>query len=208
MYKIIKDNHRVRVMLDTKGGVYHKIFKPNLRERLRYFSGLADYPGQHFARMAEILQAKGVATPRVRAVEPYLVVTEDIGGTSLREALLKADAEEIKNLLNLYTELLAKLFQAGIFFADFHYNNFMIKGTTLYALDLDNYRVGPLASWRSRRLLRKIGKKHAQSFAQKLLRRASRKGDEATIALIAEYASAENVLALLQAKLRTTHQAR
>jgi RIO-like serine/threonine protein kinase len=208
MYKIIKDNHRVRVVFDAEGGVYHKVFKPTLRERLRYFSGLADYPGQHFARMAEILQAKGVATPRIRTAEHYLVVTEDIGGTSLREALLKADAEEMKTLLDLYTGLLAKLFQAGIFFADFHYNNFMIKGTTLYALDLDNYRVGPLASWRSRRLLRNIGKKHAPSFAKKLQRRASRKCDEATIALIAEHASAENILALLQTKLRTTDHAR
>jgi hypothetical protein len=201
MSSLVKSKPSGEVYYNDVLKVYEKTFTPTLTDRLKYLSGLSPYPGEHFAHIAKRLQTVGVITPTIISTSRYSVKTLDVGGEDLLTKLLQADPNEIDFWLDQYTTAIAKTLQAGIFFADFHFRNYLVRDHDLYALDLDNYRDDMFSGWRIRRLIAQLDRQTVPFFTGKLIRRAERSADTACADRVRSAVSSEKICAQIRSKI-------
>lgn len=205
MFKVIKAKQGREIQYNESTGVYRKTFPGGPGARLRHMIGFSRPPGEHFAHMARLLQSLGIQTPEIVGYSPYVVETINVGGECLLDRLLKSDLGEIDFWLEQYTTAIARTLGSGIFFADFHFRNYLAKDTKLYALDLDNYRDGPFAAWRARRLLHRMDRKILPLIVGKLWRRAERSGDQDCAQRIKKAVTVERISDLIRKKAAAFH---
>jgi predicted unusual protein kinase regulating ubiquinone biosynthesis (AarF/ABC1/UbiB family) len=158
-------------------------------------------PGRHFFEVAKRLHGLGIKVPEIIKYSDCAVTTRYIDGITLKEAFLKSDAQRISQLLDQYTSVLAKIFDDNIYFADFHFKNFIVEGHTLIACDLDDYRTGMLAKWKIKRLLRQLHQKQLPTVVEKLYKFVDRRGDKKSQAMIKKLITTRSACILIKAKL-------
>ncbi|MFK4785492.1 hypothetical protein [Fusobacterium sp. MFO224] len=167
--KIIKNDKRSRVFYNTKSKEYIKYFCPKFSKRLKYFLGFGKYPGHNFKYISEILNSIGIKTVEIISFDKYKVVTEELEGISLKEALEKSNKEKSKIYLEKYIGVINKLIKNEIYFADYNSDNFYIFEDEIYALDLEDYRKDCLFCFRKKNMLDKMEEK-IKSIPKKCLK--------------------------------------
>lgn len=198
---LIKRTRRVMVEYDPLEKTYIKHFYPSLPDRVKYLVGLREYPGLNFRRIATRLHLLGVAVPQVVEASRFSVSTKALEGRSLMEALLTDQEDDLLRLMTLYADILAATFQAGIFFGDAHFRNYMVCAGRLYALDLDNYRCDFLSGWLARRMMRPVLRKQLPLYVAKLHRRALKTQKPEVIGAVNRCVRAESIDQLLETRL-------
>jgi hypothetical protein len=180
--------------------IYGKTFTPGLTTRLKHLSRLSPYPGEHFAQIATRLKDAGVKIPAIPSASRYSVETLEVSGENLLARLLQTDPKESNFWLDRYTTAIAKTLQAGIFFADFHFRNYLVRDHDLSALDLDNYRDDMFSGWRIRRLIAQLDRQTVPFFTGKLIRRAERSADTACADRVRSAVSSEKICTQIKSK--------
>lgn len=122
-------------MHDPDENIYIKEFHPKLSFRLKFFLRLRKYPGKNFQYIADKLNDINIKTPKIIEASNYKVVTKEIDGELLKDAIKKDHS-----LVKPYLDLIAKVIENNIYFGDFNTGNFIVKSGRIYALDLEDYR--------------------------------------------------------------------
>lgn len=153
------ETRKVEYFPDKKS--YLKTFKPKLKNRLKFWIGIRKYPGENFKYISEELGKIGVSSAKVKSFGKYFVETEEIEGMTLEKFLLCYSEDEKEKVISQFVNYAIKIINAGIYFGDFKYRNFMVDNNQkLIAIDLEDYKKekfnsnGPSAS--IRRLKRDI----------------------------------------------------
>jgi hypothetical protein len=128
------------------------------------------------------------------------VKTLNVSSEYLLAGLVQPKPNETDFWLDRYTTAIAKTLQAGIFFADFHFRNYLVRDHDLYALDLDNYRDDMFSGWRIRRLIAQLDRQTVPFFTGKLIRRAERSADTACADRVRSAVSSEKICAQIRSK--------
>jgi len=200
---LIKHTRRVRVEHDQQENTYTKYFYPSSSDRAKYLLGLREYPGLNFRRIAARLRHLDVAVPEVLAASRFSVSTQALDGCSLMEKMLTDNEEDLLRYTKMYSDLLATIFDAGIFFGDAHFRNYIVCSGRLYALDLDNYRGNFLSEWWTRRMALPTLKKQLPVYVEKLRRRALKTRNPAIVTAVSRHVSVKSIHRLLEARLET-----
>ncbi|MFA9396448.1 MAG: hypothetical protein ACERJ1_17330 [Halodesulfovibrio sp.] len=153
---------------DEEKKQYIKIFTPKMELKLKYWTGLRQYPGLNFAHIAKRLQAIGLRTPLVTAAEKYRVTTQAIEAPTLEKYLKDTNDPTIKPRL---IELIASILNSGIVFFDFHYGNFLYKDEEIYVIDLEGYSDSIFVSRGRSGVLYRIEKHLGLQFRQEVEKR-------------------------------------
>jgi hypothetical protein len=193
MEAVIKKTDETLVYYDAHREVYRKVFRPAFRRQLKFSLGIERYPGHHYSHIAGLLNTAGILTPTVVECSRFSVTTEAVEGKALFEELLTPDRLRVQTLLNKYTDIIAAIVVSQLFFADFHFKNFLVNGGNIYALDLDNYKTGGFSAWRLRRLLKNSGYRRVCHFVSRLTDEARRRGNQAIIHNLATTAQPEAI---------------
>ncbi|MGL6167884.1 MAG: hypothetical protein ACRC0Y_06335 [Fusobacteriaceae bacterium] len=134
---------------------YLKTFKPKLKDKFKFWFRIRRYPGENFKYISEELTKIGVNSVKVKTFGKYFVDTEEIDGTTLENFLLCCSDDEKHKIILQFIDYVIRIINAGIYFGDFHYKNFMVdKNQMLIAIDLEGYKKekinssGPTASMR------------------------------------------------------------
>lgn len=156
---IIKNDKRSKVLYNSKSKTYIKCFYPKFKKKIKLFFRIGKYPGYNFKYISEKLNSIGVKTVEVIEYGKYKVITKELDGVSLKEALENSNKEKSKIYLEKYIELIKKLFENKIYFADYNSNNFYIFNDEIYALDLEDYRKDGLFIFQKKNMLDKMEEK-------------------------------------------------
>lgn len=161
--KVVVDKEkptRRKVFYDYTEDAYIKVIHIKKLKKILCFLGLRNYPGINFKKVSDKLIENGIKTPEIIYVSKYVVVTKNIKGTHMSQALLEVEINDIEELINQYIKIIALIIRKGIFFPDTHFNNFMVKEGIVYPIDLDAYKLGKFYVIKKKKLINLI--KHRQ----------------------------------------------
>ena len=157
--KIIKNDKRSKVMYDSLQKQYIKEFTPKTTKKIKYFLKLDRYPGYNFRYISNLLESLNIKTPEIINFSKYEVITKKIEGKSLEEILKESSKEETKLYIEKYVDLIRKLIENKIYFADYSCDNFYIHNGEIYALDLEDYRKDFLFNIRKKKMFKVMEEK-------------------------------------------------
>ncbi|MCP1313297.1 MULTISPECIES: hypothetical protein [unclassified Halomonas] len=146
--QLIQTGKYSRVHFDAARDLFIKTFQPKRFDRLRYLLRIRPYPGRNFSLVAARLEALGIATPTIVEARPYRLVTKNIHGVALRERILDSPA-----LQDQYLDALIAFDRHGIHCRGLHTGNFLVRDETLFAIDLDAYKLPRLVRYSRREYL-------------------------------------------------------
>lgn len=139
---------------------YTKIVIPKFSKRIKYYLSLRKYPGYNVKYMVDLLNRNGINTFEILSYSKYMTETKEIKGKTLFEVLQnEQDLAVIEELLDKYSEIVAKIINLGIYFGDFNYFNFILKEGKIYVIDLEDYRKDFLCIFRKKDMMRRLKNK-------------------------------------------------
>lgn len=161
---IVVDIETRKVEYFPEKGTYMKTFKPKLQNKFKFWFKTRKYPGENFKYISEELRKIDVKSVQVKSYDKYFVETEEIKGVTMENFLISSSKKETEEIMGQFVDYVIKIINAGIYFGDFKYSNFMVDSNqNLIAIDLEGYKKdmfninGPSASFR--RLKRHIQEK-------------------------------------------------
>ncbi|MGO3801493.1 MAG: hypothetical protein ACTJGM_03675 [Fusobacterium sp.] len=157
--KIIKNDKRSKVMYDSLQKEYIKEFNPKFQKKIKYFFKLEKYPGYNFMYISNLLESLNIRTPEIIHVSKYKIITKEIEGKSLEKILKESPKKELEKYIEEYVNLIKKLIENKIYFADYSCDNFYIHNGEIYALDLEDYRSDFLFNIRKKKMFKVMEEK-------------------------------------------------
>lgn len=144
MEKIIV-NHKYRtVVYDTENKTYKKYIRPTFREKIQIFFGLKRSHGKNAAFLSEFLRKNGVKTYEVISYTKYSYITKEIEGKTLLDTILesKDNKELIEKYIEKYFEVVKKIIDLNLYYADFYFNNLIVdKNGEICMIDIDEMQL-------------------------------------------------------------------
>ncbi|WP_027128205.1 hypothetical protein [Fusobacterium perfoetens] len=172
MEKLISFDKYSKVIYDSEKNVYIKIFKPKIKKRILYFFRIRRYPGYNFKYMTSLFNKLGIKTAEIIDYGKYYVITKSIEGKTLAEILdIEIDEKKIKKYIFQYEEILEKIIKGKIYYADFHFGNFIVFNEELYVLDLEDYKKEKIFIFNKEKMLKKLREKLNIIINNKLIKK-------------------------------------
>ncbi len=171
MIEIAKNKYS-QVFYDYEKDVYIKKFTPKLKKKIKYFFKLRKYPGENCKYISDIFNKLKIKTPEVVETGKYYIITKNIPGKMLDKVLDEEnDTEKIKKYLKEYIEIVSVIIKNKIYYADFHFGNFILYNEELYILDLEDYKKDILFVFRRKKLLKLLKQKLTVIIYDKLMKK-------------------------------------
>lgn len=158
-YEVVKNDKRSKVIYNPKNKKYKKCFYPKFSKRIKWFFKMGRYPGHNFKYISDVLNTVGIKTVNITDFNKYEVTTQALPGKPLAEVLKESNTKKAKMCLGKYINLIKKLIDNRIYFADYTCNNFFMFDGEIYALDLEDYRKDCLFNFRKKKMLKKMESK-------------------------------------------------
>lgn len=159
MKEIVKNKYS-QVFYDEKRDVYIKKFTPKLKKKIKYFFRLRKYPGKNCKYISDLFNSLGIKTPKIEEYDKYYLVTKNVSGKMLNKVLEEEkDKEKIKEYLEKYIKIVSKIIKNKIYYADFHFGNFIVYNEELYIIDLEDYKKDIFFIFRKKKMLSQLENK-------------------------------------------------
>lgn len=171
MKEIVKNKYS-QVFYDKEKDSYIKKFTPKLKKKIKYFFRLRKYPGENCKYISDLFNRLGIKTPEIVECGKYYIVTKNIPGKMLDRILdEESDDEKIKKYIKKYIEIVSTIIKNKIYYADFHFGNFILYNDELYILDLEDYKKDIFFIFRRKKLLKLLKQKLEIIVYNKLIKK-------------------------------------
>lgn len=158
-----------KVFYEPVEDIFLKVIYISFFKKILCFFRLRIYPGINFKIVSDFLKKNKINVPEIIYFSKYKVVTKNINGISMSQALIESDINSSKKIIKQYTVLVSLIIKSGIFFPDIHFNNFIVKNNKLYAIDLDAYKIHRFYYFKKNKLLNIIKNQKLKKCCDKQL---------------------------------------